>query len=47
MYGSKISGWSYCKNEVLGLNKIVDDFDYSILHHLIDNNQLYNKMIEF
>ena len=27
-----------CKNEVFGLNNIVDDFDYSILHHLMDNS---------
>ena len=37
----------YCKNEVFDLNKIVDDFDYSILHHLMENNFLYNKELIF
>ena len=37
----------YCKNEVFGLDKIVDDFDCSILHHLMENNLLYNNQVEF
>ena len=27
----------YCKNEVFGLNKVVDGFDYNIPHHLMEN----------
>ena len=37
----------YCKNEIFGLNKDVDDCDYSILHHLMENNLLYNNEVHF
>ena len=37
----------YCKNEVFGWNKIFDDFDYSILHRLMENNLLYNNEVDF
>ena len=37
----------YCKNKVFGLNKNVDDFDYSFLHHLMENNLLYNNEVDF
>ena len=36
-----------CKNKVFGLDKIVDDFDYSILHHLMENNFLYDSEVSF
>ena len=26
-----------CKNEVSGFDKVVDDFDYNIPHHLMEN----------
>ena len=28
----------YCKSVVFGLYRIVDDFDYKIPHHLMENN---------
>ena len=37
----------YCKNEVFGLKKMVDDFDYCILHHLIENNFVHNNEVDF
>ena len=37
----------YCKNEIFGLNKVVDDCDYSILHHLMESNLLYIKEVDF
>ena len=37
----------YCKNEVFRLSKIVDDFGYSILHHLIENNFVHNNEVDF
>ena len=37
----------YCKNEVFGLDKIVNGFDYSILHHLMEINLLYNNEVVF
>ena len=37
----------YCKNEVFGLSKIADDFDYSILHHLMENNFVHNNEVDF
>ena len=36
-----------CKNKVFGLNKIVDDFDYSILHLLMESNLLYKNEVDF
>ena len=33
----------YCKSEVFGLYRIVDDFDYKIPHLLMGNNELCNK----
>ena len=37
----------YCKNEVFGLSKVVDDFDYSILHHLMENNFVHKNEVGF
>ena len=37
----------YCKNEDFGLNKFVDDFDYSILNHLMENSLVYNNEVDF
>ena len=37
----------YCKNEVFGLNKIADDFDYSIHHHLMEINLAYKNEVGF
>ena len=36
----------YCKIEVFGLNKIVDDFDDSILLHLMENYLLYKNEVD-
>ena len=35
------------KKEVFGLRKIVDDFDYSIHHHLMENNFVCNDAVDF
>ena len=35
----------YYRNEVFGLRKFLDDFDYSIHHHLMDNNFVRNDEI--
>ena len=37
----------YCKNEVFGLRKIVDGFDYSNHNHLMENNFVRNDEIDF
>ena len=37
----------YCKNEVFGFSKTVDDFVYSILHHLMENNFVHNNEVDF
>ena len=37
----------YCKNEDFGLNKFVDVFYYSILHHLMENSLVYNNEVDF
>ena len=36
----------YCKNEVFVLNKVADDFEYRILHYLMENNLAYNKEVD-
>ena len=36
----------YCKNEVFGLRKIVDDFGYSNLHHLMEINFVRNDEVD-
>ena len=37
----------YCKNEVFGWSKIVDDFGYSILHHQMENYFVQNNEVDF
>ena len=37
----------YCKNEIFGLSKIADDFDYNIFHHLMENNFVHNNEVAF
>ena len=37
----------YCKDKVFGLRKIVDDFDYSIHHHLMENSFVRNDEVDF
>ena len=37
----------YCRNNVFGLRKIVDDFDYSIHHHLMKINFVRNDEVGF
>ena len=37
----------YCKNEVFGLSKIADDFDYSLFHYLMENNFVDDNEVDF
>ena len=37
----------YCENKVFGLSNFVDDFGYSILHHLMQNNFVHNNEVDF
>ena len=37
----------YCKNGVFGWRKIIDDFGYSIHHHLMENNFVRNDEVDF
>ena len=36
-----------CKDEVFGLGKIADDFDYSILHYLMEKKNVRNNDVDF
>ena len=36
----------YCRNEVFSLNKIVDNFDNSIFHHMMKTILLYNIEVD-
>ena len=37
----------YCKNEVFGSSKIVHDFGYNILHHLMEKTFEHNNEVDF
>ena len=37
----------YCKKELFGLNKIADDFYYSIFTHLMEINFVHNNEVDF
>ena len=37
----------YCKNEVFVSSKIVDDFGYNFLHHLMEKTFVHNIEVDF